>query len=226
MRDLLATIKVVVNDHVFLKDPESSSLGARIVSGGVDLIDELGFECFTFRKLAQKIGSTEASIYRYFDSKHMLLLYLTSWYWAWLEYQLVFTMANITSPHDRLRRALMLLTEAPKSDDNYQHINTEKLGRIVIAESSKAYHTKDVDEENRMGIYRDYKSLVRRVSDIIHEINPEFKYPHMLVSTVIEGAHQQRFFAEHLPKLTDVIESEDAICEFYREMVFKTIENN
>ncbi len=45
----------------------------------------------------------------------------------------------------------------------------------------------------------------------------------MLVSTVIEGSHNQRYFAEHLPRLTDAIMGEDAITEFYLDVTFKAI---
>jgi len=223
VKELLAKVKVYVSDQIYNKDPESSELGVRIVEGSVDMIDTIGFESFTFRKLANAIGSTEASIYRYFDNKHKLLLYLTGWFWAWIEYKMAFALLNVASPEERLERAISLLTEAPHPDVNYNHINTEKLRRIVIAESAKAYHTKDVDEENKLGVFFDYKNLVGKVADIIHEINPDYKYPHMLISTVIEGAHQQRFFADHLPRLTDVLEDEDATLEFYKDMVFKAI---
>ena len=37
-------------------------------------------EEFTFRKLAQKINTTEASVYRYFENKHRLLIYILAWY--------------------------------------------------------------------------------------------------------------------------------------------------
>jgi hypothetical protein len=58
------------------------------------------------------------------------------------------------------------------------------------------------------------------VSDIILEISPKFELPHMLTSTVIEGAHQQKYFADHLPSLTDVTQEKDIISEFYTELVF------
>ena len=80
-----------------------------------------------------------------------------------------------------------------------------------------------MDQENEEGIFVGYKELVERVGAIVLEINPEFKYPNMLISTVIEGSHNQRFFAEHLPRLTNQVKGEDAICEFYKKMVFKTI---
>ena len=223
MHELLSKIKLSVNEHVYTKDPQSSDLGKRIITGSIDLIDELGFDYFTFRKLAQHINSTEASVYRYFDSKYKLLLYLTGWYWAWLEYKMAFTLYNIPSAQGRLEKAINLLTEPPKSDINYDYINTGKLSQIVISESAKTYLTKDVDEENSYGVFSDYKNLVGRIADIVLEINPNYKYPRMLISTVIEGVHQQRFFAEHLPRLTDKIEDEDAPASFYKHMVFNLI---
>jgi AcrR family transcriptional regulator len=210
---------------VYIKDPESSDLGRKIITVGIDMLDELGYEGFTFRKLAKAISSTEASIYRYFESKHKLLLYLTSWYWSWTEYRLVFRLTNIECPKDRLKKSILLLTEEVKEDSDFSHINEVKLNRIVIAESSKVYLCKDVDEENKEGVFSGYKQIVQRVSDIILEINPEYKYPHMLVSTVVEGGHNQRFFSEHLPKLTDKVKGEDAITCFYDHLTFSAIEN-
>ncbi len=135
---VLPNISIQVNDHIYLKSPESSELGRKIVTEGINLMDELGFESFTFRKLAVKIESTEASIYRYFESKHKLLLYLTNWYWAWMEYRLMFGMANILNPKERLSRAITLLTEEVNEDSDFSHINEVKLNRIVIADSSKS----------------------------------------------------------------------------------------
>jgi AcrR family transcriptional regulator len=220
---MLTQIGIKVNDKVFLKDPESSDLGKSILEGSIDLIDEIGFEAFTFRKLAQRIGSTEASVYRYFESKQRLLIYLTCWYWRWLDYRLVLATTNIESAEERLTRALNTLVMQVEEDSDFSHINEVKLNRIIISDSSKAYLNKHVDEENKEGFFMDYKLLVQRVSDIILEINPAYKYSHMLISTVIEGAHLQRFFADHLPRLTDVIEGEDSVTEFSIQTVFNAI---
>jgi hypothetical protein len=83
--------------------------------------------------------------------------------------------------------------------------------------------TKEVDQNNKEGFFSGYKQLVGQVSNIILEINPTYKYPHMLISTLIEGAHHQRFFAQHLPRLTDEVSGEDAIIEFSKEAAFKAI---
>jgi AcrR family transcriptional regulator len=223
MQNLLSKLSFTVNESIYLKNPDSSELGRKIIAGSIDLIDTLGFEHFNFRKLAAEIGSTEASIYRYFESKHKLLLYLSSWYWGWMEYRLVFGLTNIPSSEERLERAISILTEEILEKASPLHINTIKLNRIVINESSKAYLTKEVDQENTEGAFAGYKQVVARVSDIILEVNPSYKYPHMLISTIIEGAHHQRFFVDHLPRLTDVVSGEDSISEFYKEMVFKAI---
>ncbi len=223
MNNVLSKVVFDVKESTFIKDPQTSELGNKILVRGIDLINEIGFDAFTFRKLAQVINSAEASIYRYFESKHKLLLYLTTWYWSFTEYRLEFTLANIESPEERLKRAIVLLTSEIDESFTGLHIDVVKLSNIVIIESSKAYLTKDVDQENEEGIFIGYKNLVERVGSIVLEINPSFKYPNMLISTVIEGAHNQRFFADHLPRLTNVVKGEDAICEFYLMMVFKTI---
>ncbi len=223
MQNFRNKISIKVNENVFLKHPDSSTLGKKIVQGSIDLIDEIGFEDFTFKKLACSIQSTEASVYRYFESKHHLLVYLVLWYWGWQEYRLVMTTMNVEDPNERLKRCIKILTEKIEEDSNFSQINEVKLNRIVITESSKIYLNKKVDAENEKGFFLQYKDVVELVSDIILEINPSFKYPHMLVSTVIEGAHHQRFFAEHLPRLTDEVEGEDAIATFYQELVRKEI---
>ncbi len=226
MLDLLSKITIQVSDQIYLKDPESSDLGKRIITGSIDMIDELGFESFTFGKLAAHIQSPEASIYRYFENKHKLLLYLTAWYWGWMEYRLVFGLANINSAQERLEKAILILTEQVTTDSSFLHVNEVKLNRLVIAESSKSYLTKDVDEENKDGVFMGYKQLVARIANIILEINPSYQYPHMLVTTVIEGAHHQRFFATHLPSLTNVSKDNDSVTSFYLNMVNEVIKED
>ena len=153
MQSLLRQIQIRVNDNIYIKDPETSELGKKIIQESIQLIDEMGLEQFTFRKLAEKLGTTESSIYRYFENKHNLLIYLTSWYWGWLEYRLVFNTANIDNPVEQLKKAILVLTQPVRDDELFPHINTEKLNKIVICESSKAYLTKEVDHEKKLGLH-------------------------------------------------------------------------
>jgi AcrR family transcriptional regulator len=222
MRNL--QINISISSITYLKDPSASELGRKIISNSIELIDELRFEGFTFKKLGKRIGSPESSIYRYFESKHMLLIYLTCWYWSWIEYKLVFATTNLNSPKQKLKTAIKILTESAEVDNSFSHINEILLDRIVMKEGVKTYQTKEVDQENEKGYFKVYKRVVQRVSDIVLELNPKFEFPHMLISTVIEGAHQQRYFAKHLPSLTDVKQGKGNIYRFYDQLVFKMIE--
>jgi AcrR family transcriptional regulator len=224
MKQLLSQITIKVNEDLFIKNPDSSELGRRIISNSIELIEDIGFESFTFKKLGKKIGSPECTIYRYFENKQKVLLYITSWYWCWLEYKMVFATANIYDDELKLKMAIDVLTETVEQDLSFSHINEFLLNRIVISESVKSFFTKEVDSDNEAGVFKVYKRIVQRVSDMILSINKEFEYPHMLISVVIEGAHQQRHFADHLPALTDVIEGKGGISDFFNKMVFKTIE--
>ena len=216
-------LHITISPDLYTKNPESSVLGQKIVSKSIEMIDALGFEDFTFKKLGLEIGSNESSVYRYFDSKHALLVYLINWYWSWIEYKLVFSTLNVPSAHDRLTQAVLILTAEVTEDNAFSYINEVLLNKIIISESSKAYHTKAIDSENKKGYYKTYKRVVQRVSDLVTEINPSYEFPHMLISTVIEGAHHQRYFSKHLPSLTDFEEGKNNIVRFYTDLVFNTL---
>ena len=218
-------IHIQVQQELYLKNPDSTVLGRSIVSSSIELINYLGFEAFTFKKLGEIINSPESSIYRYFESKHTLLVYLTSWYWNWIEYKLVFATANVESPFQRLMESIKILTRQISEDDYFPEIDVRILEKIIITESTKTYLTKHVAQENEKGYFKAYKQVVKRVSDIVMEINPIYKYPLMLITTIIEGAHHQRYFAEHLPSLTNTfINSADNISDFYTHLILKAIE--
>lgn len=216
-------IDIIISDQLYTKNPESTELGRKIVSKSIEMINELGYESFTYKKLGKKIGSNESSIYRYFESKHALLVYLVSWYWSWIEYKIIHATSELKKPSKKLDTAITILTSEVKEDNSFNFINEVLLHKIIISESAKAYHTKDIDKENEKGYYKTYKRVVQTVSNIVLEINPEFKFPNMLISTVIEGAHHQRYFSKHLPSLTNVEAGKNNIVKFYTDLVQKTI---
>ncbi len=67
---------------------------------------------------------------------------------------------------------------------------------------------------------------VQRVSDVMLEIQPEFEFSHTLSSTVMEGIHHQKYFAQHLPSLTDTTEKPSQMSQFYGDMVLATLKSN
>ncbi len=226
MKDLLSNISINACTSTYLKNPQSSELGQRIVFESVEMIAEMGFEAFTFRKLGTRLNTSEASIYRYFESKHKILLYLTSWFWSWMEYRLVFSLSNIENPYERLNIAVDLLTMKVNQHYRISHIDETKLFKIVISESAKSYLSRDVDNSHTSGVFASYQKLVGRICDIVLEIQPDFKYPNMLVTTIIVGSHNQRFFVDHIPGLTNSLSGEDSISEFYKQLVFLAINSS
>lgn len=225
------TVVVRMNQKLFLRDPESSELGRRIVQQGILLIDDLGFEEATFRKLAERINTKEASIYRYFENKHRLLVYLVAWYWQSLEYQLIFATNNLTDPREKLERVLGLLLRKggglTTGETPDQTIDPDALYRVVIRESSKAYLTHHVTEDNRQQLFKPYKDLCGRMAGIILEYRPAYPYAHSLASSLVETAHYQAYFAENLPSLTDFgsPSDEQQVIRFLRHILFSALDS-
>lgn len=222
MHNLLSNLKIAVPEKIFVKDPESSALGKRIIEHSILLINEIGFDSFTFKKLGNIIGSNESSIYRYFESKHKLLLYLSSWYWAWIEYQLVFETHSIINPEEKLKKAIHIVCRATKKDSNFSHINEVVLNRIIINENSKSFLTKEVDQENKDGYFVIYKRVIHRLRDMIMETDSKYPYPSTLASTIVEGSLHQHFLKDHFQSMTDC-NDDISPSEFYIDLTSNTL---
>lgn len=216
-----------VNEKIYLRDPETSEVGKQIVKKAIDLIYELGFEQFTFKKLAVEIGSTEATVYRYFENKYRLLLYILNWYWCYMEFLVMFKLQNMTDKKEKLKLIVELLThELPESSGQFDY-NKKFLNHIVIAESSKVYLVKEVSEINRNEVFKPYKDLCSTIAEIITSYAPDYKYPRSLSTTLIETSHHQQYFSMHLPKLTDVSQqdTENFTSRFLEDLLFKVLGN-
>lgn len=224
------TLHVRMNERLFLRDPESSELGRNMVRHGIALFGEIGLEEATFRKLAERIGTKEASIYRYFENKHRLLIYLVAWYWQWLEYQVVFQTNNMKNPREKLERVLQLLLLNDVVDSQVGNgadgIDLKMLHSVVIREASKAYLTRHVTEDNRQQLFKPYKDLCARIAGIILEQQPTYPFARSLASTLVETAHYQSFFKQNLPSLTDfgATQDENQLLGFLRHLLFAAIE--
>jgi AcrR family transcriptional regulator len=218
-------LHINMNEALFLRDPTGSELGKKIIMHSIQLIYKYGFEAFTFKKLAVDIGTTEAGIYRYFENKHRLLLYIITWYWSWLEYQISFQTNNITDPAVKLKKVITILATTVEDNVDTSYVDESLLHRIVISEGSKAYLTRQVGEDNKHQFFKPFKDLCAVIADIISECNPGYKYPKSLASTIIEMAHLQNFFMNNLPSLTDFGKNKgDAkIISFLEDMVFSSI---
>lgn len=224
-----ASLRIELNDHLFARNPGDTEIGRRLLTEAVQLIDEIGFEHFTFKKLAQKMGSSEATLYRYFDNKHHLLNYLVSWYWAWMLFQIAYVTPHANGPRDKMHMILQVLAGVNRITPAVAELDDMALARIVIREGSKSYLTHEVDQDNKAGFFQEYKKLARHIASVVREMSPDYAYPVALVSTVMEAARKQLFFAEHLPSLTEASEFSNSplkICEFLEDVVFSTVDGS
>lgn len=215
-------VQVQVAEPVYLKDPQSTELGKRILEHGVRLIDELGLEKFTFKKLAGELGTAESSVYRYFDNKHRLLIYLVGWYWSWREYKLVFDTANISDASLRLERGIRSVVGPVTEKGPFNYLDLRALFRIAVSESAKAYMTKEVDDEHKEGYFSSFKRLCDRMRELIVAVRADHPYPSLLASNVVDGSMVQRFFAEHIPALSEK-NARAKLADHFVDLVFATM---
>jgi len=214
------------NEKLALRDPESSELGRKIVCQGLILMYRIGYEHFTFRKLAAEIDTKEASIYRYFENKHRFLLYLLTWHWNILEYTVIVSLRNLSDSSEKIRAVIRIVANNAPDLDDETGLDRNALHGIAMAESSKVYLIKEVDEVNREQLFKPYKDLCGRIAGLFGEYAPAYPYPRSLASTVLEMAQLQPYFAQHLPALTDIgkDENQGKLISFLENFVFSVLD--
>lgn len=212
------TTHVIIHNGLYLRDPKETILGKTILKNGIILIDELGFEHFTFKKLALNIKSTEASIYRYFENKHLFLVYLSNWYWEYMYANIQFKIESTTSPHEKLKIAIEGILYSIQKNNDIDFIDEDILHRIMVSQADKVYRTKEVTEENKNGFFLAYKRVVKSIVDIILEIESTFPFARILASTLMEMPNQQLYYAQNLPSLTNIENKENNQAELQKVM--------
>jgi AcrR family transcriptional regulator len=224
-----AVLQIKVSDQLYLRDPAETLLGRNIVAEGVRLIIEIGFDSFTFKKLAQRIKSTEASVYRYFDSKHQLLKYLVSWYWNWLEYLIEYRATNINDPRRRLEIAIEVLTESDKSDSPLSYIDGALLHSIVVTDGARVYLTKQRDGAHAEALVEGYQRLCDLLVKFSKQIAPKYPYHIELATTLIATVHKQILYAEYsseAPHGKRRRGDRGDIVKFLKQLIFTSLEEN
>lgn len=197
-------ITIDINKSIYIRDPLETNLGRKIIEHSIILIDKIGFEELNFKKLAISMNSTEASIYRYFENKYKLLAYLVAWYWDFMHFMVLMDIRNIKEPKIKLFQAISTLVNSLDSSITPSYINQTKLHKVVVENANKVYHTKNVDSLNKEGYYINYKKIVKSLSEMILEIDSQFKYPIALATNLIEQSLNNEYYIEHLPSLTDL----------------------
>lgn len=210
------------NEKLYLRDPQDSDLGRRILRTGMELMHTLGLEDFTMKKLAQALQTNESSLYRYFESKNRLLQYFFEWYWRWLDSQVYILTQNVDSPRKRLDIVIEVITAQRKAAPIEEYwVQNNLLRNLIVKDGDKAYLTSRVDEDNQHQLFRPYKELCGKIAAMLSELEPAYPFPRSLASTMLEMAHHQFFFMEHLPSLTDFgqTKEEEKIAQFLKDLV-------
>jgi AcrR family transcriptional regulator len=192
-----------INPNIYLRDPQETKLGQNIIQHSINLIHEIGFENFNFKKLSLEINCTEASVYRYFENKHKLLNFLTAWYWELVNFNIEFANANLTDPSENLKQVIKIITHHSTNFVETE-VNEKQLHTIIINEASKSFHVVDIDQENKQGNFTSYKKLIIKITDIIIRVNPKYRYPNSLATLLMDTAIDHEYYAEHLPKLVNL----------------------
>ena len=198
------SLTISVSSATYLRNPLETDLGRNIISHGIDLMSETGFQCFNFKQLASSMKSTEASVYRYFENKHMLLVYLTSWYWEYLDYLIMINTRNVDDPKMRLKIAIKTIVEGANDDTNVDYINVKKLHKIVVEQSSKVTHSKKLLSCNKPDLFANFEHLNNNLSQMILSCDKDFKYPSTMATNMIKMAIDHTYYAEHLCSVTEI----------------------
>lgn len=192
-----------------LKDPESTELGREMLRSGLVLMNEIGLEAFTFRKLADRIGSTEVTLYKYFSNKQRLLQYYFQLYWLWLRQVCGRHAERARDPREGLERVIEAICGVWPRDRRALQLEPEALRKLVIEEGMKSYLHKNVDADNARRLFMPYKELSAFVAERITDCRPDVPWPRSFATTIIDMAHSLPFAMEHLPSLTELSSRKD-----------------
>lgn len=204
-----AHIHLKPDTAIFLRDPESTVLGRTMLAEGLALMNELGLEAFTFKKLAARIGSTEVSLYKYFPNKQRLLQYYYQLYWLWLRQVCGRQAERSSDPLATVRSVVDVLCGLWPKDAAPAPLDRRALRLLVIEEGMKSYLHKNVDEDNARKLFLPYKSLSAFIAETLVACRKDVPMPRSFATTIIEMAHSLPFAMEHLPSLTELSNKKD-----------------
>jgi hypothetical protein len=142
-----------------------------------------------------------------------------------MEFLVDFTIQNIQDPKEKLIKIINLLTQSLPESVGQLDYNKSYLNQIVLSESSKVYLIKEVKEINSFQVFKPYKDLCNKISEVMLSLNPTYAYSRSLSSTLIETAHSQQYFSKNLPRLTDISTDKDEkfVFNYLNQLVFSAL---
>ncbi|MFN5207896.1 MAG: TetR/AcrR family transcriptional regulator [Bacteroidota bacterium] len=203
-------------------DPSHSRTGLKILNTAIQLIADEGYESFHLSRLAEKADTVESTVYRYFENKHKLLLYISGWYWAYLDFSIDYETREMKAPAQILNKAIEMMA-GKNLPTNIDLIGDPLLiHRIMITEFSKIYITQMAQEDNKEGYFVYFKTFVNKIGNLLSAIMPGYKFPRSFAFLLVLGIYQQMHVAEKLPALSDYDQSEpldEYISRFIKDLI-------
>lgn len=198
----------------------STPMGKRILGEGLLLMNELGLESFTFKKLAERIGCTEVTVYHYFPNKQRLLQFYFQVYWLWLATYCKEEGKNLEDPLERLRGDIRALCGTWPPSARANQFDPGDLRELVINEGSKSFMHKNVDSDNELRLFKPYKDLCAHIASEVKSCLPRSRNTRSFATILIEMAHSLEFAMVHLPALTELSARKDRkhLADFLIEM--------
>lgn len=187
----------------------NSSTGGRILLEGLVLMDDLGLEAFTFKKLAERIGSTEVTVYNYFANKQRLLQYYYQVYWLWLAMHCEQEGRQLKDPYERLCGDIRVLCGQWSKDHRAGQFDPQLLRKLVVNEGAKSFLHKNVDSDNELKLFKPYKDLCSHIAGEVKACAPRLRTARSFATTLVEMSHSLEFAMEHLPALTELSTKQD-----------------
>lgn len=173
------------------------------------MMNGIGLEAFTFKKLAERMGSTEMTVYHYFANKQRLLQYYYQVYWLWLATYCQQEGRALKDPMERLRGDIRAICGLWPEDARAAQFDPRELRELVINEGSKSFLHKNVDSDNRLNLFKPYKDLCGHLASELKACSPRMRNARSFATTLVEMAHSLEFAMHHLPALTELSEKRD-----------------
>jgi hypothetical protein len=151
---------------------------------------------------------------------------LIDYYWAFIRYQVLYSINNLKTPEEKIRTIIDLLVWEDNDYINSSEIDPKALYYIAITDGSKTFLSKEVDELNRNQVFMPYKELCELIASVFREYNSDYQHANSLASTLVETSHLQYFFMHHLPRLCDFSDRKDpkTLEAFLENLVFGALE--
>ncbi len=187
---MITQLRLEVPAELFIKDPFSSELGAKIVEAAIQLINKIGYEDFTFKKLALSCKTTEATIYRYFHSKQQLLAYLCALYWSYTTLIIELEGEKLNSNSKKqLGSLLQILSNNVELKSLSNTLLIEELFRLVIKQWPKVNHLDGEQNTYLNDAVNAYKKVTQLFANVLHTIQPKLRYSLVYADTIVMAIH-------------------------------------